>query len=62
MDGVKQKRVTLKKKTLNNPFSFIDDHILAPDLGPRFVNSIFIPFIRPGLKVAFYMRRIELPS
>ena len=30
---------------LHNPIRFINDHIPASDLGPRFVNSIFIPFI-----------------
>ena len=30
---------------LHNPISFINDHIPASDLGPRCVNSIFIPFI-----------------
>ena len=38
----------LKRKELptliNNPFSFIDDHILASDVGPRFVNPIFYSF------------------
>ena len=43
MDGVKQKREILKK-TLNNPFSFMEDHILASDVGPRFVNPIFYSF------------------
>ena len=43
MDGVKQKREILKK-TLNNSFSFMEDHILASDVGPRFVNPIFYSF------------------
>ena len=38
----------LKRKELptliNNPFSFINDHILASDVGPRFVNPIFYSF------------------
>ena len=34
-----------KPTLINNPFSFIDDHILASDVGPRFINSIIIAFI-----------------
>ena len=34
-----------KPTLIKNPFSLIDDHILASDVGPRFINSIFIPFI-----------------
>ena len=29
---------------INNPFSFIDNHILASDVGPRFVNPTFYSF------------------
>ena len=29
---------------INNPFSFIDNHILASDVGPRFVNPMFYSF------------------
>ena len=38
----------LKRKELptliNNPFSFINYHILASDVGPRLLNSIFYSF------------------
>ena len=29
---------------LHNPFSFVNYHMLASDVGPRSVNSIFYPF------------------
>ena len=42
---------------INNPFSFINDHILASDVGPRFVNPIFYSFhsfaLSAGMKRRF---------
>ena len=42
MDGVKQKREAYPHK--KNPFSFINDHILASDVVARFVNKIIYSF------------------